>query len=137
MNVTKRILFKGEHTFTYKGKEFSVESLINFCKDKPVDEAKLQVFQSLLSNTSINDIWAEFNETSGKVMPITLLDIAEHAKRIKDADTRYPIIVVRDSKKLTVLDGNHRLIKAYLEDKKTIPVVWLSPEDMNEFIARQ
>jgi hypothetical protein len=41
----------------------------------------------------------------------TIRDVAEHARRIDEADLSYPIILGSDGR---LLDGGHRLAKAYL-----------------------
>lgn len=41
----------------------------------------------------------------------TIRNVAEHARRIDEADLAYPILLGRDGR---LLDGGHRLAKAYL-----------------------
>ncbi len=47
-------------------------------------------------------------------------DIGDHAKRIMKADLQYPIIL---SAKGNVMDGMHRILKAYISDMPTIKAV--------------
>lgn len=48
--------------------------------------------------------------------PITE-DIAQHAKQIYEADLSYPIILCPEGK---VMDGMHRVCKAFLEERETV-----------------
>ena len=43
-----------------------------------------------------------------------------HRKRMEAADMGYPIVLTEYKSRLVALDGIHRLVKAYLQDKKTI-----------------
>jgi hypothetical protein len=45
----------------------------------------------------------------------------DHPERIKTANIKVPIIVTRWNNKLVVLDGLHRLAKAYIKGIKTLP----------------
>ena len=50
-------------------------------------------------------------------------DIAQHAKQIYEADLSFPIILCPEGR---VLDGMHRVCKAFLEKHKTISAVRFS-----------
>src|SRR5215470_7524012 len=52
----------------------------------------------------------------------TVRRIAQHARDILDADLSYPIIMTRSG---DVLDGAHRIAKAYLNGRETLPAVVL------------
>lgn len=57
-----------------------------------------------------------------------------HQKRVEAADLGYPIVLTEYKSRLVALDGIHRLVKAYLQDKKTIsakiiPAEYLSMEE--------
>lgn len=41
-------------------------------------------------------------------------DTSEHLRRVHDADLKYPILIIRHKDKWVILDGIHRLVKAYL-----------------------
>jgi hypothetical protein len=51
---------------------------------------------------------------------INLRQMVEHFKSVNACDLDYPIILDEDGE---VMDGRHRLIKALMEDKKTIKAV--------------
>ncbi len=60
------------------------------------------------------DFWFgdRFKPTIGKVL--------EHCRKINDADNSHPIIISADG---LIMDGVHRICRAYLEGKKTIRAV--------------
>lgn len=65
--------------------------------------------------------------------PITE-DIAQHAKQIYEADTSYPIILCPESK---VMDGMHRVCKAFLESRKTISAVKFAKLHEPDYIGKE
>ncbi|HEX4198781.1 MAG TPA: hypothetical protein VHZ26_15190 [Caulobacteraceae bacterium] len=52
--------------------------------------------------------------------PPTCRAVAEHARRIQDADLAYPIILSADGR---LMDGGHRVAKAYLRGDTDIAAV--------------
>jgi len=58
----------------------------------------------------------------------------EHISRIKKADTKYPLIVIEDKydKYGGILDGNHRFAKMVLQNKKKIPIVYFTKDELNK-----
>jgi len=52
----------------------------------------------------------------------TIRRVAHHARDILRADLSYPIIMTRSG---DVLDGAHRIAKAYLDGRETLPAVVL------------
>lgn len=59
--------------------------------------------------------------------------ISKNDPRIKSADLSIPIIITELNKKLVVLDGEHRLMKAYLDNKNTIMTKYVEPDILNKF----
>jgi hypothetical protein len=47
---------------------------------------------------------------------------SEQYARTLAADLRFPLHVLRRPERLTILDGTHRLLKAHLEGRETVPV---------------
>ncbi len=45
---------------------------------------------------------------------------ASQRKRVENIDMTYPILVIERNNKWLIIDGVHRLVKAYLDDQKTI-----------------
>ena len=58
----------------------------------------------------------------------------DDAERIKRANLAYPVIVTG---KYTIVDGYHRIAKAYLEKKKYVDVYIFDSELMNKFIINK
>jgi disulfide oxidoreductase YuzD len=58
----------------------------------------------------------------------------EHIKRIKNADLKYPLIVLEDKydKYGTILDGNHRFAKMIKENKRVVPIVYFTRKELNK-----
>lgn len=65
--------------------------------------------------------------------PITL-DIAQHAKQIYEADLSYPIILCPEGR---VMDGMHRVCKAFLESRETISAVRFAELHEPEYTGKQ
>jgi hypothetical protein len=70
---------------------------------------------------AIADI-AEFDRDCwfGELHTPTCRAVAEHARRIQAADLAYPIILAADGR---LMDGGHRIAKAYLEGRSRIAAV--------------
>jgi hypothetical protein len=52
--------------------------------------------------------------------PVTCRMVAEHVDRIQKADLRYPVILSADGR---LMDGGHRIAKAWLSGSTTIDAV--------------
>ena len=61
-------------------------------------------------------------------------DIAQHAKQIYEADISYPIILCPEGK---VMDGMHRVCKAFLEKRETILAVRFTYLHEPDYIGMQ
>ena len=57
--------------------------------------------------------------------------VADHARLMAEADLRYPIILCADGR---VMDGMHRVAKAYLEGRTSILAVRLTPTPEPDYI---
>jgi hypothetical protein len=58
--------------------------------------------------------------------------IADHARLIADTDLRYPIILGADGR---VMDGMHRVAKAYLEGHDAVTAVQLAVDPAPDFVG--
>jgi hypothetical protein len=58
--------------------------------------------------------------------------VADHARLIMDTDLRYPIILGADGR---VMDGMHRVCRAYLEGRRTVPAVRLDVDPEPDFVG--
>jgi len=58
----------------------------------------------------------------------------EHNERIKNADLKYPLIVMEDKydKYGRILDGNHRFAKMIKENKRIIPIVYFTKKELDK-----
>jgi hypothetical protein len=59
--------------------------------------------------------------------------VADHAGLIAETDLRYPIILSADGR---VMDGMHRVAKAYLEDRQSIDAVRFDRDPEPDFVDR-
>ena len=73
----------------------------------PIEETLIESIQEL-----DEDCWF-----SGDNKPATVRAIADHARRINEADLGHPIILSSDGH---VLDGMHRVARAFLEGRRTV-----------------
>src|SRR4051812_11531244 len=58
--------------------------------------------------------------------------VADHARLIAETDLRYPIILSADGR---VMDGMHRVAKAYLEGREAITAVQLVVDPAPDFVG--
>ena len=78
--------------------------------------------QALPARQIAIDQIAEFDQNCwfGQTAPPTCRAVAEHTRRINNADLRYPIILSAEG---YLMDGGHRIAKAYLFQMDTISAV--------------
>ncbi|MFM6927859.1 MAG: hypothetical protein ACKOX6_05305 [Bdellovibrio sp.] len=83
--------------------------LWDLSKNLPLFEYEIASFDSF-----DQDVWfgSQHKPTVNKVL--------EHYRKISDANFQYPIILSHDGK---ILDGIHRICRAHLDGRKTIPAV--------------
>jgi len=95
--------------------KFKVSDVIDLSKDKEVKNVKLK------------DIHYNFE---GRVE-----DESKTNKRVMGSSLKYPILVVKndDDKIFAILDGTHRLQKAYLLKKKTIKAKVFTKDELEKF----
>ena len=62
----------------------------------------------------------------------------EDIKRIKKADTRYPLIIIEDEfdKYGTILDGNHRFAKLLINNSNKVKFKFISRKELNKIIIK-
>jgi hypothetical protein len=104
----------GTYTKTDDGttKVWQQARLIELAKSLPVKTVRLDSIAEF-----DHDMW--FGSGPNKVQP-TCRAVAEHAKRINDANLQHPIILSATG---SLMDGMHRAAKAYIEDKQEIQAV--------------
>ena len=82
------------------------------------------------------DSIAEFDQTCwfDDDMPPTCRNVATHARRIADADLAWPIILSANGQ---LMDGGHRLAKAWLAGRTTIEAVRFSSDPEPDYVLRE
>ena len=86
--------------------------------------------------------WGDPMKPNEQLSPIQVIknkDISiKDYERIKKADLRYPIMIdsrIDDSHNFNIIDGMHRLSKAYLQKKKYIRAYVFNKDIMKKFIV--
>lgn len=87
-----------------------VDTLWNYAKDIEIELKSLSDFDLAV------DCWFQ------DVQAPTLLNVAKHTQRINNADITFPILLTPDG---DVLDGFHRLAKAWIMSLENIPTIQL------------
>ena len=88
---------------------WDVRRLIEKSSDLPVLSIPIQQIQEL-----------EEPYWGGGVTRLTVRDVADHAKLIEKCDLSFPVILCSEGR---LMDGMHRVCKAYLLDHKNIEAV--------------
>ncbi|HEY0908194.1 MAG TPA: ParB N-terminal domain-containing protein [Candidatus Paceibacterota bacterium] len=69
-------------------------------------------------------VWEKEGTDEWNLTPREVMDgkegSAEHKSKVDESDLGFPIVIVRNRDKWVILDGIHRLVKAYLLGKETI-----------------
>ena len=87
---------------------WDVDRLIELSRDLPVEHLEVSSISQL--DTAY---WSP-------TQPLTVRQIAEHFRLVREVDPSYPIILAADGR---VMDGMHRVIRALLDGRTTIPAV--------------
>jgi len=95
-------LYIGEEQFVWE-----VGRLWALVRDSPVTMFPVRDFQPVLDCELLTPIR-------------TFLEVAEHAQRIVEADLAYPLILSAEG---VIMDGRHRLMKAWMLRRETVAVV--------------
>jgi hypothetical protein len=85
---------------------WDVDRLIELSRDLPVVEVPL------------SEIWEI--DTPYWSPPLTVRQVAEHVRLVREVDPSFPIILGADGR---VMDGMHRVVRALLEGRETIAAV--------------
>lgn len=101
---------------------WDVDRLIELTADRPHIEVPL---------ASIRELDEPFWFAGGSEAA-TCRAVADHARLISETDLRYPIILEADGR---VMDGMHRVAKAYLEGRERISAVQLETDPQPDFVA--
>ena len=114
MTQTPQPLSREKHTRPVPGGRglWWTDRLWALAADLPIERVKLADIAEL-------DVDCWFQE---RHVP-TVRKVAEHARRIFDADLAYPVILCAEGR---LMDGGHRLAKAWMEGREEIAAVRFS-----------
>lgn len=114
-----------KRTFSDNDKTYNVEKLWHLTRDNDISEIVTENFEEVLSDP----VWGEKgNEYSALDVLSNREKYADDYERIIAADLRYPIMIYKDH----VVDGVHRLAKAYVKRLTKIKAQVISKEQMKE-----
>jgi len=113
------------HTYSRGDKTWSVQELIEWSEKYPMELRDLSDFQYILSENPA-DLWGL----------VTFGCFVGHMRRVRSADLRYPILLDAEG---NVIDGYHRILKAYLQgvQKITVKVLGAMPPPMSRKIFKK
>jgi hypothetical protein len=83
-----------------------IETVWQAARELPVEEVSIETIREI-----DEDCWFD-----GR--PATVRAVVEHARRIDEADLATPVVLAADGQ---VLDGMHRIAKAVLRGRETVP----------------
>ncbi|MEN0058488.1 MAG: hypothetical protein AAGB31_06615 [Bdellovibrio sp.] len=103
---------------------WQIKRLWELSKDLPIFEYEVTSF-----NGFDKDVWF------GSYQTPTINNILEHFRKIETVTFEHPIILSKDG---VVLDGVHRICRAHLDGRKTIPAVRfeVDPEPDRKHLAK-
>ena len=101
---------------------WDVDRLIELTADSPRVEVPLEEIREL-----DEPFWF-----GGDGDVATCRAVADHARLIAETDLRYPIILGADGR---VMDGMHRVAKAYLEGRRSISAVRLTSDPEPDYVG--
>lgn len=97
---------------------FYLNDLFTLVTDKPIRKVALDQFKFIM----YQNYWFDPDKEP------SVEEFIEHYQRVTDADLSYPIIVLRDQP--DILDGVHRLVKAFINGHDTIKVIYVSKKEL-------
>lgn len=128
--------FSLERTFTMDGRIYSVDRLFKITKSIKVYKLPIAELTKLLNVP----VWENKNIGVGEIAPIDVINNPDktkkhqkHYRRILTSDMSYPILLYRDSAGWQVIiDGMHRLSKAYIQKHETIDVKFVTAKQLDK-----
>jgi hypothetical protein len=123
---------KGQ-TFTDRGVSYNVDLLIDHVSDHDMKVEDISV--SDLEHHLDNNIW----ETSPKTLTPRMVlenpkknkEYKDHYKRIEDANLDKPILIKESDD--VIIDGAHRISKAYKDGIDSLPSIKISQDLLDKF----
>lgn len=128
-------------TFIMDGKKYSVDRLFKITKNIKIHKVPTKDLLIQLTNKS----WEYKHEGNADISPIDVIEnpkknrkYTKHYNRIINADMQYPILVYQDkeeldpSKHVIIVDGLHRLSRAYIEKHPNINVRYITNKQLEK-----
>jgi len=127
-------------TFVMNGKKYSVDRLFKITKNIKVHKVPIADLVGQLVNKS----WEYKHEGNADISPIDVIEnpkknrkYTKHYNRIMNADMQYPILVYlmddeTEAKTSVIVDGLHRLSRAYIEKHPTISVRYVTNKQLEK-----
>jgi hypothetical protein len=110
---------------------FSVDMMISYVN--VIKHPKLSVPIDVFIPQLDEKVWGDWSPLD-VINNMNLKKYKEDAEQIQKADLSYPVIVTG---KYKIVDGYHRVAKAYLEGKMYIDVYMFNSDLMNKFIINR
>jgi len=124
-------------TFTMDKRKYSVDRLFKITKNIKVHKVPVIDLVTHLKNKS----WEHKREGVADIAPIEVIDtpkknrkFAKHHTRILNADMDYPILIYNTDSSTVVVDGLHRLSRAYMEKHPTIKVRYVTDKQLKKVL---
>ena len=133
-NASRLDKIKKLATQTYSDRNdntYNVDELIKITKDNKITDEPIKKFKKNLKKKMWED--SDDNEISLQDVLDNKSKYRKESSRIKEVDLKYPILVYKD----TVVDGNHRLSKAFDEEKETIKVRYVTNKQMEKCLEKE
>ena len=130
-------------------KEKKISKIPQIIKDVGFDfhwsEEKVWRIEATITEMDIRELLWHFDvpflDEGGERYKITPREVMEHSdehpeeyKRTLNADTRYPLDIMENKGRWLILDGLHRLMKAYLNAEKSVRVRIIPRERIPEIV---
>ena len=113
--------------FTNKYGTFNVDRIIIWSREEKINVQFVRVID--FYHYMFLPTWCE--EASLQKNIDFLCSSAEHKLRVTQANLDHPIIVVKDTFEL--IDGMHRIFKAYFTNVKILPAVFIDRNSLEKF----
>ena len=117
---------------------YSVDMMLAYLNTKghPIEQFPVDMFGPQLEQK----VWGEWSPKT-VIEKMDVKKYHENSERIKKADLSYPIIITGNKTTVTrthsIVDGYHRVSKAYLDGKKYINAHVFNKSLMNKFILNK
>ena len=117
---------------------YSVDMMLAYLNTKghPIEQFPVDMFGPQLEQK----VWGEWSPKT-VIEKMDVKKYHENSERIKKADLSYPIIITGNkttvTRTLSIVDGYHRVSKAYLDGKKYINAHVFDKSLMNKFILNK